>query len=47
MEDDKKNVQVVNGSFTPDMPDTLKIPEIENPDDREYEKVNIEVEGGM
>ena len=35
------------GSFTPEIPDTIEIPIIENPDDREYEDVEIEVEGGV
>ena len=36
-----------NKSFTPEIPDTKEIPIIKDPDDREYEDVKIEVEGGV
>ena len=47
MDEDNKNVQIVDGSFTPEIPDTIELPHIENPDEREYENVEIEVEGGV
>jgi len=47
MEEDNKEIEIVDGSFTPEIPDTIELPVIENPDDREYEKVEIEVEGGV
>lgn len=48
MEDEKKLLQTEDGeTFEVEIPDTVEIPEIENPDDREYENVKIEVEGGI
>ena len=42
-----EELQIVNGVFVENEPSTLEIPEIENPDDREYETVEIETEGGV
>lgn len=48
MEDEKKLLQTEEGeTFEVEIPDTVEIPVIENPDDREYENVEIEVEGGV
>lgn len=39
-------LKTVDGVFQDELLDTLEIPEIENPDDREYENIEIEEEGG-
>lgn len=44
---DVKLLDTVDGVFTDVTPDTLEIPEIENPEDREYENVELEQEGGL
>ena len=44
--DEKEILQVEDGTFVEDVPDTLEVVEFDNPDDREYEEVEIEVEGG-
>ena len=46
--EEKKLLQTEDGNkFEVEIPDTTEVPVIENPDDREYEKVEIEVEGGI
>lgn len=46
--EDKKVLQTMEGNtYEVEIPDTVEIPVIENPDDRENEKVEIEVEGGV
>ena len=46
--DNKVNeLSTVDGTFVDDVVDTLEIPNIENPDDREYENVEIVQEGGL
>ena len=46
--EEKTFLQTEDGNmFEVEIPDTVEIPVIENPDDREYEKVEIEVEGGI
>ena len=50
MMEESTDVQVlstVDGVYTDMLPDTLEIPEIENPDEREYENVDLEQEGGL
>ena len=48
MEDEKKVLCTQEGeTYEVEIPDTVEIPVIENPDDREYENVKIEVEGGV
>lgn len=48
MEEDKKLLHTEEGNtYEVEIPDTVEIPVIENPDDREYENVKIEVEGGI
>ena len=47
MEEKNNVLQVTDGSFIPEIPNTLELPNIENPDDREYENVETEVEGGV
>jgi hypothetical protein len=50
MMEESTDVQVlstVDGVYTDMLPDTLEIPEIENPDEREYENVELEQEGGL
>lgn len=42
-----KLLQTEEGTFQVEVPDTVELPVIENPDDREYENVKIEVEGGV
>lgn len=46
MEEEKAKLQVVNGSYIEEIPDTLCTIKIENPDDREYENV-AGMEGGL
>ena len=50
MEAESTNIQQLpteNGTFVGDsILDTLIIPSIDNPDDREYEEIEIEEEGG-
>ena len=45
--EDKNNIVLQDGSYIGELPDSLEIPVLNNPDDREYEEVKIEVEGGM
>jgi len=47
LEELEEGVPIESGSFTPEIPDTVELPVIDNPDDREYEEVEIEVEGGV
>ena len=53
MEEDVKELQTVDGVYVEETIDeseeisTLEIPDIENPDDREYENVEIVEEGGL
>ena len=45
--EEEKVVNTEEGDFNVEIPDTVEIPVIENPDDREYENVEIETEGGV
>lgn len=45
--EEEKLLQTEEGTFQVEVPDTVELPVIENPDDREYENVKIEVEGGV
>lgn len=48
--EENSNVQVLpteDGTFVDAVLDTLEIPEIENPDDKEQEIIKIEQEGGL
>lgn len=45
--EEEKVVQTEEGTFNVEVPDTIELPVIENPDDREYENVEIECEGGL
>lgn len=46
--DNKANeLATVDGTFVDDVVDTLEIPDIENPDDREYEEIETVEEGGL
>lgn len=47
MGEETDNVMITDESFIPDIPSTVEIPEMENPDDREYETVEVECEGGL
>lgn len=48
--DEENNIAVQlpteDGIFTDEVLDTLTIPSNDNPDDREYEEIEIEEEGG-
>ena len=46
--EDKKILHTEDGTeYEVEIPDTVEIPVIENPDDREYENIETEVEGGI
>lgn len=50
MMEESENVellQTIDGVYVDEIIDTVEIPEIENPDDREYENVELEQEGGL
>ena len=50
MMEESENVellQTIDGVYVDAIIDTVEIPEIENPDDREYENVELEQEGGL
>lgn len=36
-----------DGTYVDNILDTLEVPEIENPDDREYEEIETKEEGGL
>lgn len=44
--EEEKELQIIDGTYFEDVVDTLEVPDIENPDDREYENIEIEEEGG-
>ena len=44
---DAKELETVEGVYVEQQVDTKEIPDIENPDDREYEPVEIVEEGGL
>lgn len=48
--EENSNVQILpteDGTFIDAVLDTLEIPNIENPDDKEQENIQIEQEGGL
>ncbi len=42
-----QELKTVDGVFIDDTIETLEIPNIENPDDREYENIEMEQEEGL
>jgi hypothetical protein len=49
MEEESNNVEQLpteDGVYVSNILDTLEIPEIENPDEKEQEQIEIEEEGG-
>ena len=48
--EENSNVKILpteDGTFVDTLLDTLEIPNIENPDDKEQENIEIEQEGGL
>lgn len=48
--EENSNVEILpteDGTFVDTLLDTLEIPNIENPDDKEQENIEIEQEGGL
>lgn len=45
--DNVELLQTTDGVYVDEIIDTVEIPEIENPDEREYENVELEQEGGL
>ena len=37
--EEEKELQIIDGTYFEDVVDTLEVPDIENPDDREYENI--------
>lgn len=44
--DNVEVLETIDETYMDEIPDTIGGIEIENPDDREYEQINVEAEGG-